>query len=107
VAITPPVHQLRKSNPDLLPRCYQDRTNQAHPTLCPGYPALWFLVGLGLSLDLGKFLNRGSLVLTFHYFEPQSRIKITCIASVRPKSLDCVQTYLKYFYLGVSLVSRS
>ena len=39
--------------------------------------------------------------------EPPDRYALILFARARPKSLDCVQTYLKYFYLGVSLVSRS
>ena len=31
----------------LLPRCYQDRTNQPHQAPNQQYPILWFLVGFG------------------------------------------------------------
>jgi hypothetical protein len=46
----------------LLPRCYQDRTNQPHLPPCQEHPGLWFLVGLGcLRLGYLKFVNRRSL----------------------------------------------
>ena len=47
----------------LLPRCYQDRTNQRHQAPCRQHPLLWFLVALGcLRLDLLKFVNRRSFL---------------------------------------------
>lgn len=46
---------------DLLPRCYQDRTNQPHLRPCQEHPGLWFPVGLGcLRLGYRKFVNRRS-----------------------------------------------
>ncbi|WP_455243581.1 hypothetical protein, partial [Petrachloros mirabilis] len=51
IAIDPTSHQDLSS---LLPRCYQDRTNQPHLAPCREGPVLWFLVGLGgLRLDQG------------------------------------------------------
>src|SRR4029077_3868977 len=45
----------------LLPRCYQDRTNQSHQAPCREHPVWWFPVGLGwLRLDFLKFVNRRS-----------------------------------------------
>jgi hypothetical protein len=37
------------TDPHLLPRCYQDRTTQAHLSPCHEGPGLWFLVGVRLS----------------------------------------------------------
>jgi hypothetical protein len=52
--LVPPVRNLAAEiilsvilHPHLLPRCYQDRTNQALLPQCEGDQRLWFLVGLG------------------------------------------------------------
>jgi len=47
----------------LLPRCYQDGTNQPHLLSPLGqYPELWFLVGLGfLWSDRQRFVKRRSV----------------------------------------------
>jgi hypothetical protein len=41
------IHHFLLSHLHLLPRCYQDRTNQPHQALYQQYPGLWLLVGLG------------------------------------------------------------
>ena len=42
----------------MLPRCYQDRTNQPHLPPSQKHHGLWFLVGLGrLRLGYWKFVN--------------------------------------------------
>ena len=53
-------HRGRRAG-SLLPRCYQDRTNQSHQAPCREHPVWWFPVGLGwLRLDFLKFVNRRS-----------------------------------------------
>src|SRR5215471_4313808 len=46
----------------VLPRCYQDRTNQPHLHPLREYPALWFLVGLGclrrVKIALSRFCKQ-------------------------------------------------
>jgi hypothetical protein len=65
----PPESRNHKSRPVfdrhiLLPRCYQDRTNQPHLPPFQAHPGLWFLVGLGcLRLDSLNFVNRRSFRL--------------------------------------------
>ena len=45
----------------LLPRCYQDGTNQPHQAPCPKHLAVRFLVGLDcLRLGYRKFVRRRS-----------------------------------------------
>jgi hypothetical protein len=64
----PPESRNHKSRPVfdrhiLLPRCYQDRTNQPHLPPFQAHPGLWFLVGLGcLRLGYLDFVNRRSPV---------------------------------------------
>ena len=41
----PKSQQLVSPQVNLLPRCYQDRTNQAHLHPCQEHPGLWFLGG--------------------------------------------------------------
>ena len=41
------IHHFLLSHLHLLPRSYQDRTNQPHQALYQQYPILWFLVGVG------------------------------------------------------------
>src|SRR5215467_12195089 len=56
----------RIRRPHLLPRCYQDRTNQPHVGPSLRCPELWFLVGLGrLRLVCLKFVNRRSFSRIF------------------------------------------
>ena len=52
--LVPPVRNLAAEiflsvilHPHLLPRCYQDRTNQPHQTPYREHPVLWFPVALG------------------------------------------------------------
>ena len=61
----------RRHHPDLLPRCYQDRTTQPHLEQCQQHPVVWLLVGLGcLRLDLLNFVNRRSPAHRLRHFIP-------------------------------------